>query len=281
MTIFKSDLLEGQVALVTGGGTGIGAGIVRELSAQGATVVIASRKKERIEAAAAGLTEELGRTVHGLQCDIRDRDAVARLTAETLERCGRIDVLVNNGGGQLMAPAQVISPRGWDAVVGTNLTGTWNLTRSVVDAWMAAHGGRIIHITMLTGRGFPGMTHSVSARAGVEAMTRTLAVEWASFGINMNCVAPGLILSSGMRNYPDGANLARQMQAEVPLKRLGSVAEVATMVGFLAGPGGAYITGQTFTVDGGSSLWSKTWPIADPNPLPEVQIPVEPWEQEG
>lgn len=278
MSLFQPDVLAGKVALVTGGGTGIGAGIARELAGQGAQVVIASRKADRIAKAAEGLSEELGQSVLGVPCDIRDRDAVDVLVEETLRQRGRVDIVVNNGGGQFMAPAQMIRPKGWDAVVGTNLTGTWNLTRAVTDQWMAANGGRIVNITMLTARGFPGMAHSVSARAGVEAMTRTLAVEWAPYGINLNCVAPGLILSSGMRNYPDGENLARAMQSQVPLKRLGSVQEVAWMVAFLAGPGGDYITGQTFTVDGGSTLYSQQWPIGDPDPLPAVTIPSEPWE---
>lgn len=279
-TLFRPDLLRGAVALVTGGGTGIGAAIARELGGLGADVVIASRKASNIDPAAAGLSAELGRPVTGLTVDIRDRASVDALVAATLERHGRIDILVNNGGGQFLAPAETISPKGFDTVVSTNLGGTWNLTRSVADAWMLANGGRVINITMLTTRGFGGMAHSVAARAGVEGMTRTLAVEWASRNILVNCVAPGYIASSGLRRYPDGEAMARGIQSAVPLKRLGTSEEVAWMVAFLAGPGGAYITGQTLSVCGGRSLWGDHWPISDPEPLPEVHIPVEPWEVE-
>lgn len=280
MTLFRDDVLEGKVALVTGGGTGIGAAIARELGQQGATVVIASRKAANIEPAAAGLSEELGREVKGFICDIRDRDAVSRLVADTLAAHGRLDILVNNGGGQFMAPAETITPRGWDAVIATNLTGTWNLTRAAYDAWMGEHGGRVVNITMLTERGFPGMVHSVAARSGVEAMTRTLAVEWAGRNVLVNAVQPGVIASSGLRNYPAGLMLARETQREIPLKRLGSCEEVAWLVAFLAGPAGAYITGQTLIMDGGRTLWGRTWPLPDPEPIPEVVLPTNSWEQD-
>ncbi len=276
--LFRPDLLAGQVALVTGGGTGIGAAVARELGALGAQVVIASRKVAHIEPAAAGLSAELGRPVTGLVVDIRDRDSVDALVRATMERHGRVDVLVNNGGGQFLAPAETISPKGFDAVVQTNLTGTWNLTRAVADAWMLAHGGRIVNVTMLTSRGFGGMAHSVAARAGVEAMTRTLAVEWAPRGILVNAVAPGYIASSGLRRYPAGLVWAKQLQSAIPLKRLGTCEEIAWLVAFLASPGGAYITGQTLTVCGGRSLWGDHWPLPDPEPLPDVVVPREPWE---
>ena len=129
--IFRDDLLNGAVALVTGGGSGIGSAIARELGRCGADVVIASRKKERIEAAAKGLSDELGRPVLGVACDIRNRDDVDHLVSKALARFGRIDVLINNGGGQFFSPAQFISANGWDAVIATNLTGTWNLTQAV------------------------------------------------------------------------------------------------------------------------------------------------------
>lgn len=161
---------------------------------------------------------------------------------------------------------------------GTNLTGTWNLTRAAADAWMLAHGGQVVNITMLTTRTFPGMAHSVAARSGVEAMSRTLAVEWAARNIRVNCVAPGLIASSGLRNYPDGVNLARQIQATVPLKRLGTTEEIAWAVAWLVSPAGAYVTGQLVTIDGGRSLWGDWWPIPDPDPLPVVEIPKASWD---
>jgi NAD(P)-dependent dehydrogenase (short-subunit alcohol dehydrogenase family) len=279
--IFRGDLLEGQVCVITGGGTGIGAAIAMELGRLGAQVVIASRKASHIEPAAEGMGRALGRPVTGLVCDIRDRDAVKALYEQVLEHHGRLDILVNNGGGQFFGPAETIRGKGWDAVVGTNLTGTWNMIRGAHHAWMGKHGGHILNITMLTRRTFPGMAHSVSARAGVEALTRTLAVEWAGKGIRLNCVAPGLVASSGVSTYPNGEVLFREMQKHIPLKRAGTVDDVAWMVAFLASPAGAYITGQTFVVDGGKELWGDWWPIADPRDgLPPVSIPALPWERQ-
>jgi len=245
----------------------------------GARVAIGSRKQERIARAADGLSEELGQTVHGVTCDIRDRSSVSEAVASTIEHLGRLDILVNNGGGQFMSPAEAIRPKGWDAVVATNLTGTWNLTRAAADAWLLEHGGRVINITMLTTRGFPGMAHSVSARAGVEAMSRTLAVEWAPRGVTVNCVQPGIIATPGMRQYPFWEEVVKHAARSTPAKRLGTASEVAGLVGFLASPAGAFVTGQVMAVDGGRSLWGDGWPLSDPEPFPEVVIPDEPWEQ--
>ena len=279
--VFQSGVLNGQVALVTGGGSGIGSATARELARLGAQVVIASRKPDRIQAAAEGLSQELGTPVHGIPCDIRDRDAVNSLVDTVIDRLGRLDILVNNGGGQFFSPAQFISPNGFDAVIATNLTGTWNLTQAVANKWMLENGGgRIINITMNTDRGFPGMAHSVAARAGIEGMTKTLAVEWAFANIQINCIQPGVIASSGLRNYPDADNMVRQAQQQIPAKRLGTVDEIAWSIAWLAGPAGGYITGQTIAIDGGRSLWGETWPIPDPEPMPEWTIPAEPWEQE-
>lgn len=276
--LFRDDLLEGQVCLISGGGTGIGAACAREMARLGATVFIGSRKAENYEKAAAGLSAETGRAVVGVPLDIRDRDGVRATVKEIVDKHGRIDVLVNNGGGQFFSPAEVISDKGWDAVVATNLTGTWNLTRAVADASMLAHGGCIINMTMLTRNAFPGMTHSVAARAGVEAMTRNLAVEWASRGIRINAVAPGIVASSGLKRYPKGLGVIEQAQSVVPLKRLATCEEIAWMVAYLASPAGDYITGQTLTIDGGKTLWGDMWPIPDPPGLGPIEIPTESWE---
>lgn len=278
--VYRDDLLEGRVAVVTGGGTGIGAGCARELTRVGAKVVIASRKEANLRRAAEGLTAELGVEVAAEPCDIRDREAVARLYRNVLDRFGRVDILVNNGGGQFLSPAEAIPPRGWDAVVATNLTGTWNMVRGAADTWMLEHGGAIVNVTMTCHRTFPGMAHSAAARSGVESFTRTVAVEWASRGVRVNCVAPGYILSSGFRNYPPDPNLFRGAVASVPMKRFGTVDEVAGLVTWLVSPAAAYVTGQTWTIDGGKELWGDFWPIPDPETWPDMTIPREPWEEE-
>ena len=211
--IFRPDLFKGIVVMVTGGATGIGASIAHLFSSLGARVIIASRKKERIDKAAAGLTTLTGNPVEGMVCNIRDREQVQQCLKNIIEKYGALHVLVNNGGGQYMSPAANIRPKGWDAVLETNLTGTWTLCQEAAKLYMLKNGGRIINITMLTDRGFPGMAHSCAARAGVEGLTKTLAVEWASKNITINCIQPGIIASNGIRNYPGWKGIVRQSQS--------------------------------------------------------------------
>ena len=277
--IYREGLLEGTVAVVTGGATGIGAAIAHDFARLGAKVAIASRKKEKCERAAEGLSRLTGADIEGFGCDIRDRESVSAFVGAVIERFGSIGVLVNNGGGQFMSPAELIRPKGWDSVIQTNLTGTWNMTREVAVSHMLRHGGRIINITMLTHRGWPGMAHSVAARSGVESMTRSLSVEWATKGIRINCIQPGIIASSGVRNYPGGEKIFHQAQGEIPVKRAGSCDEVAHLATYLASPAGEYVTGQVWAVDGGRSLWGRTWPVPNPKELPSIEVPSWPWEE--
>ena len=278
--IFRPDLFKDVVVLVTGGATGIGASIAHLFSSLQAQVIIASRKKERIDKAAAGLTALTGHHVEGMVCNIRDRDQVAQCVTDIVQKYGALHVLINNGGGQYMSPATNIRPKGWDAVLETNLTGTWTLCQEVAKAYMLKNGGRIINITMLTDRGFPGMAHSCAARAGVEGLTKTLAVEWASKNITLNCIQPGIIASNGIRNYPGWKGIVRQSQSEIPMKRLGHCNDIAQLAAFLASEAGSYITGQIWAVDGGRNLWGKTWPIADPKNMEDISIQEWPWEAE-
>ena len=156
------------------------------------------------------------------------------------------------------------------------------MTQAVANRWMIDNGGgKIINITMNTLRGFPGMAHSCAARSGVEGMSKTLAIEWAFANIQVNCIQPGVIASSGLRNSPDADKLVRLSQQQIPAKRLGTVEEIAWTATWLSSVAGNYITGQIFTVDGGRELWGELWPIPDPDPLPKPTIPVEPWEDDS
>lgn len=262
-SIYAPGLFEGQVALVTGGGTGIGLATARELGSLGAKLVIASRKPEHIQAGREEL-EGQGFDVLALNCDIREPEQVQALVDRALERFGRIDVLVNNAGGQFPSPAEAMSPRGWDAVIRNNLNGTFYMTHAVATKAMLPRGsGRVVNVIANIARGFPGMSHTGAARAGVENLTRSLAVEWASRGVRVNAVAPGSnIRSSGTAQY--GEEFLELARRATPLKRFGTPEEVARLIVFLASDANDYITGSTYYIDGGQQLWGDVWPIEDP-----------------
>jgi citronellol/citronellal dehydrogenase len=257
--VFAADILLNQVAIVTGGGSGIGLATAREMARLGAEIAICGRNAAKLEAAAEELRAS-GRKVLARPCDIREPAQVEAFVTAVLGELGRIDILVNNAGGQFPSPAQHISPNGFLAVVRNNLVGTFHVTREVANqAMIPARRGRIVNVIANIYRGFPGMVHTGAARAGVENMTMTLAVEWAQFGILVNAVAPGVILSSGTAQYPPQL-LARGVQ-QTPLKRAGTCEEVAAAIVFLASPAAQFITGATLRLDGGQALWGHTWEI--------------------
>lgn len=276
-SIFADGLFCDRVAIVTGGATGIGLAIAEELARLGAKLVIASRKTGRLETAARGLTADHGADVLPVTCNIRQRAEIESLLDATLTRFGRLDFVVNNGGGQFLSPAANITERGWNAVIETNLTGTWNMCQVAAQKWLLAHGGKIVNIVADMWRGFPGMVHTGAARAGVVNMTQTLAIEWASAGIQVNSVAPGIILTTGMHNYPPGTIQASLRT--IPQKRLGTQEEVAGAVCFLLSPAANFITGATLKIDGGASLWGERWSIPDPPPS-AANVTIPPWPEE-
>ncbi|HXD68220.1 MAG TPA: SDR family oxidoreductase [Gaiellales bacterium] len=246
-----------RAAIVTGGGTGIGRATAIALHRDGFGVVIAGRRPEPLEQTR-GLIGDACVVFPG---DIREPEVSAGLVEECMSRFGRIDCLVNNAGGQFTAAAEDISPGGWRAVRRLNLDAPWFLTQAVAKRWMIANGGRVISVVLCPERGIAGMAHSSAARAGMGALTRTLAMEWGRHGIALNCVAPGWIDTEGVRGYDLDLD---EVAAQVPMKRLGSAAEVGDLIAYLASPAAGYITGQTIAIDGGVDLTSSGWEPPQP-----------------
>ncbi|CAH3162602.1 unnamed protein product [Porites lobata] len=268
-SVFRSGLFEGKVAIVTGGGTGIGKAIARELIYLGSKVVISSRKEEKLLKAAVELSRYIqpssSAEVKVIPCNIREEQQVTKLVEETLASYGKVDFLVNNGGGQFMSPVSNMSAKGWRAVVDTNLNGTFLCCKEVYRLWMSDNGGSIVNIIADMRKGFPGMAHTGAARAGVQNLTMSLAVEWIRNGIRINCVTPGVIYSdTAAQNYAD-PELFQKLRDKLPARRCGTTAEVAGAVTFLLSPAAAYITGTTIDVDGASSkVYASLFPsVAD------------------
>jgi citronellol/citronellal dehydrogenase len=268
-SVFRSGLLQGQVILISGGGTGIGRCIAHELASLGAHVVLAARRAEPLQQTVAEILHDGGRA-DWLTLNIRDEEAVDAAVREVLQRHGRLDALVNNAGGQFASDAASIRAKGWRAVIDTNLNGTFWMNQAVHRHWMAAHGGAIVSIVADMWNGFPGMAHTGAARAGVVNLTMTLAVEWAQDGVRVNAVAPGFVLSSGLANYPAYVQeMAAEVMSKNPSARLATEAEVSAAVTFLLSPAAAYVTGHTLRVDGGSSLVkAPLFPLSDAPKLP-------------
>jgi len=253
-SVFNEGLFEGEVMLVTGGGTGIGRCIAHELAHLGAHVILSGRRQAPLESVVAEI-EKSGAKASFKCINIREQEAVHEAIGELVQEHGRLDAVVNNAGGQFASPAAMIRPKGWRAVVDTNLNGTWYVCQAAFMHAMRTHGGRIVNIVAEMWNGFPGMAHTGAARAGVVNLTKTLAIEWAASGVRINSVAPGTILSGGLHNYPPAIQKAALRVAKKnPSNRLGSESEVSAAVTYLLSPAAAYVTGETLKVDGGSSL---------------------------
>ncbi|MCS6934943.1 MAG: SDR family oxidoreductase [Chitinophagales bacterium] len=249
-------VLSGKIALVTGGGSGIGFAIAKQMLTQGAKVIIASRKQERLSAAAAKLSAYGEVRYH--VCDTREPEQVERLMQSISETEKNLHILVNNAGGQFPSPAEDISIKGWNVVINNNLNGTFYVTQTAAKHFfIPQRGGKVINIIANIYRGFPGMAHTGAARAGVDNLTKSLAVEWSKYHIQVNAIAPGIIRSTGLEQYPP--ELLRGIEETIPAKRLGTPDEVAYLALFLASHLADYITGETIYVDGGQRLWGDVW----------------------
>ena len=257
--VFRDGLLDGQVCVVSGAGSGLGRATALELVRLGATVLGCGRREEPL-AETAELAVRLPGSFDREAMDIRDEEAVDRLMGRALEEHGRIDVLVNNAGGQFLAPAESITPKGFRTVIELNVQGTWLMTHAAATkAFIPQGGGKVLSVTLSPHHGMPGMVHSGAARAAVENMMRTLAVEWARFGIKTCALAAGQFATETLlTKYPQV--VVDNLERSIPIGRAGRAEEMAWLVAYLASPAGDFYSGTTITIDGARDNWAGPWP---------------------
>jgi citronellol/citronellal dehydrogenase len=253
--VFAEGMLDGHVVLVTGGGTNLGRAAATELARCGASVVIAGRRPEVLEAAAA----EIGERCSWVAGDIRDRAGAGSIVRAPLERHGHLEFVLNNAGGQYFVPAEGITTKGWQAVQRLNVGGTLAMCETAYELAMRPAGsGTIVNVTVSPHHGMPAMAHTGAARAAVEALTRELAESWAADGVAVAAIAIGRFATDSLRKYP--AELWRTAARTVPLQRLGEVEEYGWLVALLASPLGRSFSGSVVTLDGAADNWTGPWP---------------------
>ena len=261
-TVYADDLFRGQVVLITGGAGGIGTAMSVLFGRLGATIVATGRTAETLDDLRAKL-ELIDVACHAVPMTVRDPDQVAAALDEVFERHGRLDHLVNNAGGQFAAPALDISPKGWAAVVETNLYGPWFMMQEAARRWIDNDApGDVINISTIQGRASVGIPHTAAARAGGVALTRSLAVEWAPHHIRVNSIGVGVIASEGLRNYPPEA---RASFGHNPMRRLGDVWDIAQGAVYLASDAAGFVTGIHLDITGGEHVWGEYWALGKPD----------------
>src|SRR5215218_2219498 len=271
--IFAPGLLEGQVCVVSGAGTGLGRATTLELVRLGATVLGCGRRAEPLERLATD-ADGLAGAVETEAMDIRDEEAVEALFDGVLERHGRLDTLVNNAGGQFLSPAEAITPKGFRTVIELNVVGTWLMTHAAATKAFIPQGrGKVLSVTLSPHNGMPGMVHSGAARAAVENMMRTLSIEWARFNIKTCAIAAGQFATETLlTKYPQV--VVDNLERSIPIGRAGRPEEMAWLVAYLASPAGDFYSGTTITIDGARDNWAGPWPpeaIADEKGTPVAE----------
>lgn len=249
---FAPDLLKDQVALVTGGGTGMGRATALEMAQSGAKVVVLGRRPEPIEDCAKTI-REAGFEAIAISGDIRQPEQIEAAMTRIRSEFGKLNILVNNAGGQFVTPARELNNKGFETVIRNNLVGSWQMTKAVADHFMFENGGSIVFVTACVRSGLSGFVHTAAARGGVLAMMKTLAFEWAEFGIRLNCVAPGTVKTEGMGHYPIAPEQWLKLNRNI-MGHMGDVEDIAAAIIFLASPLGKFVTGEEWYIDGGETL---------------------------
>ena len=261
-TVLRDDLFRGNVVLVSGGGTGIGRATAALFARLGADVVICGRNGEKLDSARE-LISRFGTKITTQIMTVRNPDQVEALMKRVWDIHGQLDILVNNAGGQFAQATMDISPKGWNAVIDTNLNGTFYMMQAAARRWRdTGKPGAIINVIAAIWRGMPQVSHSCAARAGVAFLTKSVATEWAPHNIRVNCVAPGTIRSEGFGNYPAPARASFE-QAN-PMLRSGKPWDIAEAIAYLGSNAGNFVTGETLNVDGGSQNWGDPWFLGRP-----------------
>jgi len=262
-TVYACDLFAGKTAVVTGAGGGLGLAIATLFGRLGANLAINGRDEEKLTLAKE-FFESLGARTFAMPMTIRDPEQVEEFVREANREFGSIDVLVNNAGGQFPQAALDFSPKGWNAVIDTNLNGTWWMMQSTARHWVEKRQpGSIVNIVADIWRGMPGIAHTCAARAGVIYLSKSVAVEWAPHRIRVNCVAPGCCESTGFGNYPEEG--AATFQESNPMRHAGDEWDIAEGVVYMAASSGKFVTGEVLNIDGGQQLWGDPWPTGRPD----------------
>jgi peroxisomal 2,4-dienoyl-CoA reductase len=257
MSVFRNDLFTGKVALITGGATGIGRGIAVGLARHGA-VAIVSRKQENLTSAADEIAAATGRRCLPLVADVRQPEAVESAVSGIIKELGGLDFVVNNAAGNFICPSADLSPNGFGTVVDIDAKGTWNVSRAAFHAWLKEHGGQILNISAtLHYGGAPGQLHVAAAKAAVDALTRTLAVEWGPEGIRVNAIAPGPIgdTEGARRLFP--GKVGDMLRAATPIGRIGTIDDIVNLALFVLSEAGTNLNGAILVSDGGLCLTNR------------------------